>query len=118
MLRSTVTKAGKWRLNRQSTAFSSLHETIHSHNTTSAAIPLIEHHRPRWPRLPIPKPAEQDEFNGIMAIPEIRSVPASALRFEIQATFNHGTSLYYEHMPCNPVDFRVRLFVSNSTNNQ
>ena len=115
MLRSTLTKVGKKSSQKQGLAFSSLHATIHGHNATSAAIPLIEHHRPRWPRLPIPKPAKQDEFEGIMGIPPTRTVPASALRFQIQATFSHGTSLFYEHMPCNPIDFRVRLHVSYNT---
>ena len=112
MLRSVLSSAGKRIVNQQTAAFSSVHETIHGHDSSTASVPLIEHYQPRWPKLPITKPAATGEFSGIMAIPAHRAIPAKALRFEMTATFSHGASIYYEHMTFNPCDFKVGLKVN------
>lgn len=114
MFRSTVTRTGRYSLRQLSSACSSQRENILKHGNPAAAVPLLEQYRPRWPQLPIEKPAEKDEFIGILPIPETRTIPASVLRFQMSATFAHGTSIIYEHMSFNPADFKVGLKVSRS----
>ena len=112
MLRSIVARVGRHGIQQQSAAFSSVHESILKHDTPTASAPLVQHYRPRWPKLPITKPAEEGEFLGIMPVPEARAIDPKVLKFEMTATFAHGSSIYYEHMLIHPSDFKVRLRVS------
>jgi hypothetical protein len=126
MLRSIISKSVKRSFYRQAApsstlrdsiteegaSWSSLHHSISDHTDPRSTKPLLEQFRPRWPQPPITKLAEADEFPGIFPIPETRSIPASVLRFSMQASFSHGASLYYEHLHYNPADFKVTLRVS------
>jgi hypothetical protein len=114
MLRSTVTRTVRCSFHQLSSACSSQRDNIFKHGSPAAAVPLLEQYRPRWPQLPMDTPAEKDEFNGILPIPETRTIPASVLRFQMSATFAHGSSLIYEHMSFNPADFKVGLKVSTT----
>ena len=90
--------------------------SINQHNSPAAAVPLIEHYRPRWPQPPLAAAptGNKTELNGIVPVlnrPKTRSVPASALRFSLSATFSHGSSIYYSHLQYHPTDFKVALKV-------
>ena len=112
MLRSVVAKVGQRRASQQIALSSTLRESIFKHSNVCAAVPLLEQYRPRWPQLPIPKLAEKGECLGVLPIPETRTISPSVLRFQMRATFTHGSSLIYEHMAFNPVDFKVGVKVS------
>ena len=125
MLRSVISKSVKRSISRQlapsstlndsvleeAASWSSLHDSISEHTDPRSSKPLLEQFRPRWPQPPITKLAEVDEFPGILPIPETRTIPVSALRFQMQVSFSHGASLYYEHLHFNPADFKVILRV-------
>lgn len=115
MLRSVVAKVGQRGAYQQVALCSILRESIYEHSSPASAIPLLEQYRPRWPQLPITKLAEEGECRGVLPIPETRTISASLLRFEMRATFSHGSSLIYEHMAFNPADFKVGVKVSFPT---
>ena len=90
--------------------------SINPHNSPASATPLIEHYRPRWPQPPLPSvpsggKSSLDGVVPILNIPAKRSVPATALRFSLSATFSHGSSIYYSHLQYHPADFKVSLKV-------
>ncbi len=90
--------------------------SINPHNSSASATPLIEHYRPRWPQPPLPSAPSGDvsSLDGvvpILNIPAKRSIPATALRFSLSATFSHGSSIYYSHLQYHPADFKVSLKV-------
>lgn len=106
-----MAKVGQCGAYQQSALCSSLRENLAEHSSSCSAVPLLEQYRPRWPQLPITKLPEEGECRGILPIPETRAISPSLLRFQMNATFTHGSSLIYEHMSFNPVDFKVGLKV-------
>lgn len=77
------------------------------HNNQRASIPLIEHYTSRWPE-PDVKITESNA--EALTLPK-RTVPDEALRFELKATYDHGSSILHPHMDFNPADFKVKLYV-------
>jgi len=89
--------------------------TINGHNSPSAAVPLLEHYRPRWPLpafAPEPTTSPLDGIVPTLRVPKQRSIPASVLRFSMQATFSHGSSIFYKHLAYHPADYKVSLKVT------
>lgn len=54
------------------------------------------------------------DFAGAATPPPLpkRTVPESALNFELTATFTHGSAIFYPHMKMNPADAKVKMTVS------
>jgi hypothetical protein len=92
----------------------SSYPSINPHMTPSSPKPLVEHYRPTWPESPLPPVPEKEEFNGLFPLAETREIPASVLRFQMQATFSHGNSIFYKHLHFNPADYKVGLLVSET----
>lgn len=95
--------------------FLSSAKSINLHNSATAAAPLIEHFRSRWPHTSIPSvPSGSININ----IPKQRTIPPSVLRFSFSATFGHGSSIYYSHLNHHPADLKVSLKVSEDIPNR
>jgi hypothetical protein len=77
---------------------------IHAHNNKNANAPLLEKYRPLWPDADFQKGQTPPE------LPE-RTIPDSVLNFEMQATFQQGTALFYPHLSHNPADIKVKVHV-------
>ncbi len=78
---------------------------IRSHNNKNASAPLIEKYRPTWPDSDFAKSAKPDQL-----LP--RTIPDEVLNFELTASLEHGSAIFYPHLPTNPADIKVRLTVS------
>lgn len=94
---------------RSSSSSSSSTIKINHVNAASASIPLICSYRPRWPQPPLHGSAgnKMESIN----VPD-RTVPDSALRFKLNANFDHGSGILYPHLKFNPADFKVIMKVS------
>jgi hypothetical protein len=90
----------------------STYPRISPHQTRSSPKPLVEHYRPTWPEPPLPPVPEKGEIDGLFPLAETREIPASVLRFQMQATFSNGNSIFYKHLSINPADYKVGLLVS------
>lgn len=72
--------------------------------------PLVEKFRTSWPDA---APKSISITNELLKakLPE-RTVSEDILRFEMSATYDPGSSLFYAHMKTNPADFKVIVRVS------
>jgi hypothetical protein len=89
---------------RHSSGYSS---SILPHNSPTSSAPLVQHFRPRWPEpeLAVVPP------DAALKLPEQRTVSEKVLRFQMSATFSHGTSIFYPHLKFNPADIKVSVKV-------
>ena len=86
--------------------------SINAHNSASAATPLVEHFRSKWPQKKnFPSQSLPDTELQNLTLPETRLVPASSLKFSLSATFSSGSSIFYSHLQYHPADFKVSLKV-------
>jgi hypothetical protein len=76
---------------------------IRGHNNRNSNAPLLEKYRPVWP--------DSDFGKGNVEELPLRSVPQEDLKFQLTASFENGSSLFYPHLPHNPADFKVKLSV-------
>lgn len=85
-----------------------------------ASAPLVENFRTSWPEAK-PSTVSVSSESVQEKLPP-RTVSDDDLRFEMSATYDPGSSLFYDHMKMNPADFKVVLKVSlpdlNLTPNQ
>ena len=81
--------------------------SILPHNSPASSAPLVQHFRPRWPEpeLAVVPP------DAALKLPEQRTVSEKILRFQMSATFSHGTSIFYPHLKFNPADIKVSVKV-------
>jgi hypothetical protein len=87
-----------------STHFFPQSRSLANHFGPTSATPLAEYARSTWPERP--PPTDSDKF----AIPK-RTVPDSALKFTLRATFEHGVAIQYPHLQFHPADFKVKVTV-------
>jgi hypothetical protein len=92
-------------LNKFSTSLTTTPSAATANTSKLSSFPYIENYRPRWPQ-----PAISTEIRN-MVLPK-RTVADSDLRFELKATMDQGQAIYYPHLKFNPIDFKVKLFVS------
>ena len=78
--------------------------TLRTHNSPSAASPLLSHFQSRWPK-------PRDEPLPVVVQPVPRTIPDSLLRFQFKATFTHGSAIFYPHLKHHPADYKVGLVV-------
>ena len=78
--------------------------TLRTHNSPSAAAPLLTHFQSRWPK-------PRDEPLPVAVQPEPRTIPDSALKFQFKATFTHGSAIFYPHLKHHPADYKIGLVV-------
>ncbi len=78
---------------------------IRSHNNKNASAPLIEKYRPVWPDADFAKLS-----HPVKTLP--RTIPDSVLNFELTASLEHGSAIFYPHLPSNPADIKAKLRVS------
>ena len=76
-----------------------------SHFGPSSATPFVEHARSAWPEVHAPSNAPE------IILPK-KTVPDSALKFTLRATFDHGAAIHYPHLKFHPADFKVKMSVS------
>lgn len=82
---------------------------IRSHNNKNSGAPLIEKYRPVWPDADFAKSSSPEAL-----LP--RTIPDSVLNFELTASLEHGSAIFYPHLPTNPADIKVKLTVSTLPN--
>ena len=80
-------------------------EGVHNHTSHTSAKPLISHYRTRWP-MPRPSPAAEKEAQFV------RTIPDEKINFQMKATFDHGSSIFYPHLKYHPSDYKVGLVVN------
>jgi len=67
--------------------------------------PLVEQFRTSWPDVaPQSIPVSNELLKAKLPT---RTVSEDILRFEMSATYDPGSSLFYAHMKTNPADFKV-----------
>ena len=71
-------------------------------NSTS---PLVQNFRTSWPE-PAPLKIKVNEHTIQQHLPE-RTVSDDVLRYEMTASYDQGSALFYSHMKMNPADFKV-----------
>jgi hypothetical protein len=66
---------------------------------------ILQNYRPKWPLT---------NFTASEPVPHIpeKTISEDKLRFELSATMNKGTNIFYPHLQSHPADLKVRLFVS------
>ncbi len=74
-------------------------------NHREAAEPLIEKYRPTWPDSDFSVPNKES-----IVIPQ-RTIPEEKLTFEMKMSMDRGSAFLYPHMPINPADAKVKLWV-------
>lgn len=80
-------------------------------NSTS---PLVQNFRTSWPE-PAPLNIKVDDNTIQQHLPE-RTVPDDVLRYEMTASYDQGSALFYSHMKMNPADFKVVMKVPGAGN--
>lgn len=78
--------------------------SVQKNVTARSATPLIQSFRASWPQPLLSKGQDVE-------LPK-RTVPDSVLRFQLKATFDHGTAILYPHLDYNPADYKIVMFVS------
>ena len=91
---------------RQLVKNSQLFSTLSAHTKNSNA-PLLERARNVWPD------PEYQLIGTPLNIPA-RTVPESALRWKMTASFINASVIVYPHLKVNPADAKVILLVSNA----
>lgn len=66
---------------------------------------LVENYRNNWPDISRISDAPSEPF-----LPK-KTIPDSALRFTLKATFDAGSAIFYNHLKQNPAEFKVILHV-------
>jgi hypothetical protein len=84
--------------------------TIKNSARPEAFAPLVEQFRTSWPEATPKSVPVSNEFLKAK-LPE-RTVSEDILRFEMSATYDPGSSLFYAHMKTNPADFKVIVKVN------
>ena len=97
----SINRIGKQLLSLTNT-WTSQSRRIHFGPTSS--VPLAESLTPSWPN------AAAFSGDAEVVLPK-RTVPDSALKFTLRATFDHGTAIHYPHLKFNPADFKVKMTV-------
>ncbi len=78
-------------------------------SNSASTTPLIESYRSSWPEnKPKTVPISDDVIKRQLPA---RTVSDDVLCFEMSATYDQGSSLFYPHMKTNPADFKVILKV-------
>jgi hypothetical protein len=78
---------------------------VFERQNANAQMPLLQYYRSSWPD---GKPETKSPLDA--KLPP-RTVPDSALRFELCASYKKGMAVMYSHLPINPADYKVALRV-------
>jgi hypothetical protein len=78
---------------------------VFERQSANAQMPLLQYYRSSWPD------GKPDTKFPLDAKLPPRTVPDSALRFELSASSKKGMAVLYSHLPINPADYKVALWV-------
>lgn len=69
-------------------------------------VPFVENYRSAWPDI------SDNTTDETLAHLNSRTIPDSALKFEMKTTFVRGSRIFYSHLNYHPADFKVIMRVS------
>ena len=72
--------------------------------TVNKAVSLIDKKSTNWPF-----PADEVMPEAVTPLP--RTIADDKIRFQMRATFTHGSSIFYPHLKHHPADYKVALVV-------